>query len=139
MTDKTVLKRIADLKSQGMSYQGIANQLRSEGLGDFSPSTIRRYLKEAQSEQSLITSPSTSQGTSTETPENAMFANKVLEDKNNEGLSNLEKFKERQATIQSRVDDYRKDPNWEDIWLSILSLVFLAVMVIIGVVLALKK
>ncbi|MEM4090889.1 MAG: hypothetical protein QXQ46_09160, partial [Thermoplasmatales archaeon] len=123
----------------GMSYQGIANQLRSEGLGDFSPSTIRRYLKEAQSEQSLITSPSTSQGTSTETPENAMFANKVLEDKNNEGLSNLEKFKERQATIQSRVDDYRKDPNWEDIWLSILSLVFLAVMVIIGVVLALKK
>ncbi|MEM3193192.1 MAG: hypothetical protein QW292_14130 [Candidatus Parvarchaeota archaeon] len=59
--------------------------------------------------------------------------------KNTDTLSNPEKFKERQATIQSRVDDYRKDPNWEDIWLSILSLIFLAVMVIIGVVLTLKK
>ncbi|MEM3846037.1 MAG: helix-turn-helix domain-containing protein [Candidatus Parvarchaeota archaeon] len=140
MTDKTsILKRIADLKNQGMSYQAIADRLRAEGLGDFSPSTIRRYLKEVQGEQSLITSPSTSQGTSTETPENAMFANKVLEDKNNEGLSNPEKFKERQGIVQLWTDDYKRDINWEDILLAILSLVFLAVMVIVGIVLTLKK
>ncbi|MEM3908029.1 MAG: hypothetical protein QXZ17_14425 [Nitrososphaerota archaeon] len=105
MTDKTVLKRIVDLRSQGLGYQGIADQLRSEGLGDFSVSTIRRYLKEVQGEQSSITLPSTNiQEAPIETAGSVRPANKVPESNNNEALSKLEKMIEADKKATRRLE-----------------------------------
>ncbi|MEM4091043.1 MAG: hypothetical protein QXQ46_09975 [Thermoplasmatales archaeon] len=109
MIDKAkIQRRIAVLKSQGMGYQAIADQLRAEGLGDFSPSTIRRYLKEAQSEQSLITSLSTDiQETTTETIENVRDTDiRAPDEKNLETLSNPEKIVKRQGITYSEM--YRR-------------------------------
>ncbi|MEM4067974.1 MAG: hypothetical protein QXV17_14060 [Candidatus Micrarchaeaceae archaeon] len=107
MTDKTsILKRIADLKSQGMSYQAIADRLRAEGLGDFSPSTIRRYLREIQGEQSSITLPSTNiQETPIETTESVRPANtETSESNNNKTPSRLERMIEADKRAMRRLE-----------------------------------
>ncbi|MEM0134839.1 MAG: helix-turn-helix domain-containing protein [Thermoplasmatales archaeon] len=164
MTDKaTIMKEILALRNKGFGYEAIANRLREQGIADLSPSTVRRYLKEAQIEPSSISAISQDrQATldeeddedsvkSNDSPINSQDAPvkniKTIEGegiespgkKNTDTLSNPEKFKERQGIVQSWTDDYKRDINWEDILLAILSLVFLAVMVIIGVVLTLKK
>ncbi|MEM4056502.1 MAG: hypothetical protein QW578_05640 [Thermoplasmatales archaeon] len=102
MTDKTtLLKRISNLRYQGLGYQRIADQLRAEGLVDFCLSTIRRLLKEAQNEHSSISSPSTNiQQTSTETIENVKDTDiKPQEEKNIKTMPNREKIKERQGSV----------------------------------------
>ncbi|MEM3844851.1 MAG: hypothetical protein QXU98_04025 [Candidatus Parvarchaeota archaeon] len=106
MIDKAKIQRkIAVLKSQGMGYQAIADQLRSEGLGDFSPSTIRRYLREIQGEQSSIALPSTNiQEAPVETIENAMSANKAPASNNNEVLSRLEEMIEADERAIRRLE-----------------------------------
>ncbi|MEM3846086.1 MAG: hypothetical protein QXU98_10340 [Candidatus Parvarchaeota archaeon] len=141
MADKAViLKEILVLRNAGLGYGAISHKLREQGI-DLSPSTIRRYLKEAQSEQTSVASPSADiQEVPIDTIKNVRDTDiKVQDEKNLEALSNPEKIVKRQAIVQSWTDDYKRDINWEDIFLAILSLVFLAVMVIIGVVLTLKK
>ncbi|MEM3846469.1 MAG: hypothetical protein QXU98_12305 [Candidatus Parvarchaeota archaeon] len=55
MTDKaTIIKEIHSLRDKGLGYEAIANRLREQGIADLSPSTVRRYLKEAQIEPSSI-------------------------------------------------------------------------------------
>ncbi|MEM3191489.1 MAG: hypothetical protein QW292_05225 [Candidatus Parvarchaeota archaeon] len=137
MTDKTsILKRIADLKSQGMSYQAIADQLRSEGLADFSPATIRRYLKEVQSEQTSVASPSADiQEVPIDTIENVRDTDiKVQDEKNLEALSNPEKIVKRQGITYSEM--YRREHNHrrEVNWLT-MGYLFIAALLIISVIL----
>ncbi|MEM3846407.1 MAG: hypothetical protein QXU98_11990 [Candidatus Parvarchaeota archaeon] len=107
MTDKTsILKRIVDLRSQRMGYRAIADQLRAEGLGDFSPSTIRRYLREIQGEQSSITLPSTNiQETPIETTESVRPANtETSESNNNKTPSRLERMIEADKRAMRRLE-----------------------------------
>ncbi|MEM3907465.1 MAG: hypothetical protein QXZ17_11495 [Nitrososphaerota archaeon] len=133
------MKRIADLKSQGMSYQGIADQLRSEGLADFSSATIRRYLKEAQSEQSSIPSPSTDvQEILTETIENVRDTDiKTPDKKNTDTLSNPEKIVKRQGITYSEM--YRREHNHrrEVNWLMMGYLFIAALLIITGILIVL--
>ncbi|MEM3846649.1 MAG: hypothetical protein QXU98_13220 [Candidatus Parvarchaeota archaeon] len=132
MIDKTVLKRIIDLRNQGMSYQAIVNQLRSEGLADLSPATIRRYLKEIQGEQSSITLPSTNiQEASIETTESVRPANKAPESNNNEVLSKLKKLEEIDKADQKALR------RLEIVW-TIVKIVIISEVVIMAIATILK-
>ncbi|MEM4055933.1 MAG: hypothetical protein QW578_02695 [Thermoplasmatales archaeon] len=140
MTDKAkIQRRIADLKSQGMSYQGIANQLRSEGLADLFPATIRRYVKEVQNEQTSVTSPSADiQEVPIDKIENVRDTDiKVPDKKNLEALSNPEKFKERQDITYSET--HRRDRNHrrEVNWLTMGYLFNAALLIITGILIVL--
>ncbi|MEM3192360.1 MAG: helix-turn-helix domain-containing protein [Candidatus Parvarchaeota archaeon] len=127
MTDKaTIIKEILALRNKGFGYEAIANRLREQGIADLSPSTVRRYLKEAQLEPSSISAISqdrqaTLDEEDKEDDEDSVKSNdssinsqdapvkdiKTIEGegieppgkKNTDTLSNPDKIKERQATI----------------------------------------
>ncbi|MEM4067642.1 MAG: helix-turn-helix domain-containing protein [Candidatus Micrarchaeaceae archaeon] len=131
MIDKTKIQgRIADLKNQGMSYQGIADRLRAEGLGDFSPSTIRRYLREIQGEQSSSTSPSTNvQKAPIGTPESIGPANaETSESNNNKTPSRLEEMIEADQKALRRLEI-----------ILFIAKIFFVSMVVFGIIITILK
>ncbi|MEM4115134.1 MAG: hypothetical protein QXP59_03910 [Saccharolobus sp.] len=136
MTDKaTIMKKILVLKNAGLGYGTISHKLREQGI-DLSPSTIRRYLKEVQSEQTSVASPSADiQEVPIDTIKNVRDTDiKVQDEKNLEALSNPEKIVKRQGITYSEM--YRRDCNHrrEVNWLT-FGYLFIAALLIITVIL----